>query len=137
MMSRIFGFLLIAGAAFLVWLSSKEHPKLVRTGPPTLGELVSEDLKSTQKKGQLPIIWNSIKLVTTHFSSESQKELMKDQNFEIPRNLNGEYELEIDFIDIPDEKTPGLILQFSLIEVKSKNKKWEMGKTYFFSDFKK
>lgn len=44
-----------------------------------------------------------------------------------------EYELEIDVLDVPDEENPGFIFQMSLLETGTKNKIYELGRTYHWS----
>lgn len=92
---------------------------------------ISTDLLKLMKENQIPKAWSKIKTVRYNFNSESSKKLLMNTGLSIvKKNKKGSFHLEIEFIEVPDDKEPTVILQFSLFNLKSKNKIWELGRTY-------
>lgn len=100
-------------------------------------ELVSEDFSLMKKKNLLPKAWDSIQYVAYNFHSDFQRALVGNRKFAIKDGPQGRHRLEIEFIDVPDEENPSVILQMSLFDLDSNNKIWEMGRTYAVAPFLK
>lgn len=96
----------------------------------SFSDQISEDLYFMKKKSLLPPEWESIQYIAYNFHSDFQRKLVGHQKFDIKEDPQGKYRLEIEFIDLPDEKDPGVILQMSLIDIVSNNKIFEIGRTH-------
>jgi hypothetical protein len=70
--------------------------------------------------------------------SELAKALLgKHRKPEFQRLKEGTAYLEMEIMDLPDDEDPGIIVQASLFDIKSKNKIFEIGRTYTMSQLNK
>lgn len=144
MVQKLLGLLLLAGAGFLAWNALNEHsvsPTASKKEAPknlSFSEFVSNDLLSLKSEGHLPKEWDEIQHVSYLMHSAFQRELIgKNKIAAIPETPAGRYKMEIEFIDVPDDENPGLILQMSMMDVQTNNKVWELGRTYPLKSFLK
>lgn len=141
MIQKLLGLLFLVGAGFLAWTALNENSTLLspsKEAPKNLSfsDFVSADLSSLRSQGQLPKEWADIQHVSYLMHTAFQKELVGNQKFKaIPENPSGRYKLEIEFIDVPDDAEPGLILQMSMMDIQTNNKVWELGRTYPLRSF--
>lgn len=119
----ILSILVLGTVVFLFWVPSF-YTKA------TLIDLVNSDLQQLQKKDFLPEAWHSIREIKYRFQSEKIKQAIDIQKLSVSKKNNGQYNLEIEFIEVPDDKKPKMLMQMNLIEIKSKNTIWELGRTY-------
>lgn len=141
------GTLFIVGAIVLALYSVGELPsfptKPGKAEKPkfedkSFSAFVSRDLQELRDQGQLPKEWAEIQHVAYEINTPFQKELLGDRKIQsIPESPGGRYKLEIQFVDVPDEENPAIILQLSMIEMESGNKVWELGRTYDLKPFLK
>ncbi|MBX2988822.1 MAG: hypothetical protein KF802_13105 [Bdellovibrionaceae bacterium] len=131
MNEKLLGLFLLVCAIGISWYLGQEgsspHPQ---QEPQGLAGFISEDLSQNDQQGLLPKEWRSIHSVNYSFENERQKQLLNINNIRIPKNPQGQYQLDVDVIDVPDEENPSIILQMSLSDLKSKNKIWELGRFY-------
>lgn len=131
---KIIGLALLAGALYCSWIVVETSTK--PTPPLKFYDVVSKDLERLKKKGVLPEEWNSIRKVDYYFGEKAHESLL-GRKLPIPEIATGNYLLELEFIDAPDDADPKLILQMSMTDLKSKNKAWELGRTYSTGNFQK
>lgn len=96
---------------------------------------VSEDLAAMRAKKLLPKEWDSIQYIAYNFHTDLQRRLVGHRKFKIKDDPQGNYRLEIEFIDVPDEEAPAIILQMSLFDLASNNKIFEVGRTHSIAGF--
>jgi hypothetical protein len=145
MKEKVLGFIFVVLALGLGWFAMNlPDEKVVKPSRGlTFSEFVSEDLELLRKVDEkrkekiIPEAWNSIQSVSYNFHNDFQKKLMNDQKLKIPESLSGTHKLEIEFIDVPDDESPSIILQMSMVEIASNNKVWELGRTYNLNAFLK
>jgi len=99
-----------------------------------LVKLINEDFQVLNKKHQLPKQWNSITTIEYRMNSVLARTLLGNMKPGIQRVKDGTCYLEVEVMDLPDEINPGIILQASLFDIKSKNKIFEVGRTYTMND---
>lgn len=99
-----------------------------------LTRMIDEDFAQLNKEGQLPKEWNSIATVEMRMNSTLAKALMGQQRPTFQRVKDGSAFLELEVMDLPDDENPGIIIQASLFDIKSKNKVFEIGRTYTMND---
>lgn len=143
MVYKIIGSLVILAAGVLAFLIIQDGPSgnLIRksdscvqlTPAQQLVKLINDDLAGLQHDGKLPKQWNSIATIEYKVRSELARTLLGSEKLALQRVKEGNYYLEVEVLDMPDETDPGIILQMSLKEIKSKNKIFEIGRTYLMS----
>lgn len=99
-----------------------------------LTRMIDEDFAQLNKEGQLPKAWNSIATVELRMNSTLAKALMGKHRPTFQRVKDGSSFLELEVMDLPDDENPGIIIQASLFDIKSKNKVFEIGRTYTMND---
>ena len=103
-----------------------------------LVKLINDDFTDLKATNQLPEAWNSISTVEYKMGSELAKALLgKHHKPEFQRLKEGTAYLEMEIMDLPDDENPGIIVQASLFDIKSKNKIFEIGRTYTMAQLNK
>ena len=162
MIYRLFGALFFAAALGLGFFAARDYlkpdPWTSANPAKKIRMLVEKDIRGLSKEEDLPPEWSKVSKTSYRFESSVTKVLMAEErpNFNSPKvrtasakvkdtakkdtdtgalktETDKEYELEIDVIDVPDENEPGFIFQMSLFESSSKNKIYEVGRTYHWS----
>ncbi|MGE5086524.1 MAG: hypothetical protein ACM3MG_09510 [Bacillota bacterium] len=112
-------------------LKDKNQSECIQLTPAEqLVELIDDDFSSLEQQGLLPRQWKSIATVEYRISSDLARAILGKAKPGIQRVKKGTHYLEVEVLDLPDESNPGIILQASLFEIKSKNKIFEIGRTY-------
>jgi hypothetical protein len=103
-----------------------------------LVKLINDDFSELGATKQLPEAWNSISTIEYKMGSELAKALLgKTRKPTFERIKEGTAYLEMEIMDLPDEENPGIIIQASLFDIKSKNKIFEIGRTYTMNQLNK
>jgi hypothetical protein len=99
-----------------------------------LTRLIDDDFADLRRSGQLPKAWDSIATVEMRMNSTLAKTLLGKNRPTFHRVKDGASFLELEVMDLPDDENPGIIIQASLFDIKSKNKVFEIGRTYTMND---
>ncbi|MGZ3771992.1 MAG: hypothetical protein ACXVCP_08075 [Bdellovibrio sp.] len=146
MFYKILGTLIVATAVIIIAIVAKLDTPSVNEAKPVciqlspaeqLTHLINNDFQNLAKNKQLPEAWNSIATVDIKMNSQLAKALLGTMRPTFQKIRKGNYHLELDFLDLPDSENPGIIIQASLFEIKSKNKIFEVGRTYTMNDLNK
>jgi hypothetical protein len=143
-MYKFFGLFFIAIAGSIAYLTmqnqngsqnqlpiSKTENCIPMTPAEQLIKLINDDFGQLRKTNQLPKAWDSISTIEYKMGSELAKALLgKTRRPNFQRIKEGTAYLEMEIMDLPDEENPGIIIQASLFDIKSKNKIFEIGRTY-------
>lgn len=92
--------------------------------------LWQEDLVNLTHAHKLPHGWTSIRDVVVYSGTEKAKAWAKDIKIPVIKNPSGSYRLEVLLLSWEDGATTGAIVQYNLIELKSGEMVWELGRTY-------
>lgn len=148
MIYKVLGALIIVAAGILAFLTLQEETKPVKgdkkesaciqlTPAQQLAEMINKDFESLAQTQQLPPEWQSIATVEIRMNSELAKALLGKTRPHIQRVKEGTAYLELEVMDLPDEENPGIIIQASLFDIRSKNKIFEVGRTYTMNELNK
>ncbi len=109
-----------------------------KTPSEQLRELIENDFEMLLNKSELPTQWNSISTVNLIRNSKFANIILGNNAPRFPKTEDGHFALEVEMIDLnvdsPEDENPGLIIQASLFDLKSKNKIYEIGRTYTMND---
>jgi hypothetical protein len=138
MVYKIIGTFVIIAAATLAYLTFKgdnSADRCVQLSPAQqLSQMIDRDFQNLSKEGQLPEAWRSIATIEYKVSSQLASAILGQERPHIQRFQEGKNFLEVEVLDLPDENDPGIIIQASLFDIKSKNKIFEIGRTYTMND---
>lgn len=146
MIYKILGILIIGVAGLLAFFTfsgegaiflKNQAPCLQLTPGQQFAKMINEDFRELARSQQLPADWNSIATVEVRMNSQLANALLGKERPSIQRIKEGANYLELEFMDIPDEENPGVIIQASLFNIKSKNKIFEIGRTYSMTQLNK
>lgn len=145
MLTRLIGLLILVaslGVAYIAYteLTEKEEVQCQPDTPSQrISTLIREDFKKLAETKSLPLEWGQISKTVYKVNSPVTASLMGNERPnlkvftpKIPTSKE-EYEAEVEVIDLPDENNPGFILQVSLLDIKTRNKVFEIGRSYYFS----
>lgn len=99
-----------------------------------LSKMINDDFQNLAANGELPKEWSNIATVELRMNSVLAKTLLGKERPNIQRVKEGANYLELEIVDLPDDENPGIIIQASLFDIKSKNKIFEIGRTYTMND---
>lgn len=150
MIYKVLGALIIVVAGTIAFLTLQEEVGPLKKDKKTataacvqltpaqqLSQMINDDFQNLGKEGQLPAAWGSIATVEIRMNSELARAILGKQRPNIQRVKDGKNYLELEVMDLPDEENPGIIVQASLFDIKSKNKIFEIGRTYTMNDLNK
>lgn len=97
-----------------------------------LVQLVRSDLERLAQENLLPLELQNLSEVSLTSHSERAKEWIVEQNFNniFKQSKEGKYNLQIDLLEWSEGEKNGAILQFNLLENSTKNKIWEISRSY-------
>lgn len=104
-------------------------------------ETIQKDLKEIKATVSFPPELQQIHqvFVSDHRTQKSEIDWLHLSTQYFPQKKDGLYDLQIEVFDdgtpTPENSDNLMILQFSLFELKSRNKVWEMSRSYKHSDF--
>lgn len=146
-MTKTLGFIIVAAAGFIAGLALKDDLMLPEkpteathrqfTPAEQTVRMIDKDFNLLGLEKQLPEAWTTIKTVEYKMGSTLATALLGDLRPHFPQKEEGTGHLEVEVLDLPDETNPGFILQVSLFDLKSKNKIFEIGRSYTMSDLNK
>lgn len=119
---------LVAGALMLTFPSLQAPPphKL------QLQSLWEDDLKLLRSHKKLHKDWEKIKEVEMIGGTPTAKKWVQSLKSPLKTNPKGLYKLEVLVLSWNDQKAEGAIVQYDLIDMKSGNLVWELGRTFQF-----
>ena len=101
--------------------------------------IIYQDLRDLDSKKSLPLELQHVKEVffSYHRLQKTNINWLEISKFYFPQKSTGKFDLQIEAFDTQDDEKSGKghlsIFQFSLFDTASKNKIWEMSRTYKFS----
>jgi hypothetical protein len=135
-MTKFLGFCLIGVAAYFVLTSFGELDFQSRSPNYLLKSKIEEDIEESLEKAGIPKS-NGIHHVQIKYRSKIAHDFLKSAQPSFTTAADGKIWIEIEMLDLPDDKSPALITQTSVFDLKSNNKISEFGQTYYFKDFDK
>lgn len=133
--------LIIAGAAIIIFMTNKQ----IKFSKPIQNK-INQNSEAICKRLQNKISNNDDKSIFKYFNltkeykfnlhSEAAKLLFNNPNECFQGKINGTLATEVEVFDIPDENKPGVIFQFSFLDIKSKNKLYEYGINFYLEELK-
>lgn len=94
------------------------------------------DLKKLKEEKKLPEYLNDVRqiFIVDRRTQSNSLNWLEISKFLFPQKANGSYDLQIEIFEINNEKAPPkkrvLFCQMSLFEEKTKNKVWELSRSY-------
>lgn len=150
MVAKLLGTLIILAALTIGYTILKEDLDLPKTPgkkesavcvqltpAQQLAKMINDDFQNLEAEGQLPAEWKDIATVEIRMNSTLARTILGKERPNIQRVKQGANYLELEIVDLPDDENPGVIIQASLFNIKSKNKIFEIGRTYTMNDLNK
>lgn len=88
------------------------------------------DMKLLEKNHYLPKAWSKIKSIEISSDASHVQDWLKADAFDIAKVNSGEFTLNIFVSEWIDGYRYGALVQYDLIDIKSKNTVWELNRTY-------
>lgn len=148
MLTKLLGLIIIAAAGAIAYMVLSQNETALTTGDDSpeiqeciqltpaqqLAQMIEKDFYNLKAKNELPAEWNSISTVEIKMGSTLASALLGKVRPNFRTAKEGSAHLEVEIMDLPDESNPGIIIQASLFDSKSKNKIYEIGRTYTMND---
>ena len=88
------------------------------------------DMTLLEKNHYFPKVWSNIKSIEVSSDASHVQDWLKADAFDIPKKSNGDYSLNIFVSEWIDGYRYGALVQYDLIDIKTKNTVWELNRTY-------
>lgn len=131
MTTKILGITLIAASLLIYGYANKLSFDAFQTPNQKLQILIEKDILKS-----LPVKKDKLHHVELKYRSKEAHKLLSKNPVEFETFKDGTIWLEIEILDLPDDKNPGIITQTSVFDLDSKNKISEFGKTYYIKNNK-
>ncbi|MGE0763407.1 MAG: hypothetical protein AB7N80_09015 [Bdellovibrionales bacterium] len=133
-LARLFGlFLLAIGATLAVMFGQKYARFEFGDAEQRLQILWEQDVEKLSASGKLPKAWNEIKEIQLIPATDNAKLWLKNVRVPIRLKSDGGYKMEILVVSWEEEKASGAIMQYNLVDLKTNNMIWELGRTFVLS----
>jgi hypothetical protein len=130
-MAKIFGLTVFIFGFLAVYATYNDIlPFWFEDKPEEIRALWMQDLELLLKNDKLPKEWAQVREVKYQPMSAGAEKLLKEIKPPLtPSNKKGNYRLEISVDDWKEKSEYGLMIQYQLIDLKSQNLIWELGRT--------
>lgn len=148
MIYKILGIIIVVAALAVAYLTLQDSP--LDIGKPHFGKLsgdckqltpaeqliqmIDQDFAQLKASKALPARWDDVATVEYRMDSTLAAALLGKRRPLTHRVQNGKSFLEVEIMDLPDAENPGIILQISLFDIPSRNKIFEIGRTYLMNE---
>lgn len=127
-------FVFILGILVL-WSGSIGYVLLQEASPvEKLESLWNKDIHLLKQSKALPPAWDSIDHVEFYGGTETAKNWLSEMNVPVEVKPKGLYTLEVLLVDWKENQKAGAMIQYNLVEQKSGNMVWELGRTLILND---
>lgn len=92
-----------------------------------------EDVQALEASGKLPKEWFDVRDVQLIGGTPETRTLLRKVVSPLKSNANGQHRLEALIVLWEEEGVLGVLIQYNLEELKSKNNIWELGRTLILS----
>jgi hypothetical protein len=130
-MAKIFGLTVFLFGFLAVYATYNDIlPFWLENKPEEIRALWMQDIQVLVSNDKLPKEWTQVKEVKYQPLTATVEKLLKDIKPPIiPSNKKGNYRLEVTVDDWKENNEYGLMIQYQLIDLKSQNLIWELGRT--------
>lgn len=132
---RIIGFLILFGSFGLIGHEIYNYLNFTESSPQKKLEYFwHRDTKTLLKNKKLPKAWNDIKEIDFFGGTKEEKNWIQSIKSPVPINKKGQHKMEILLLTWKDGERFGAIIQYDIINIKSGNLLWELGRTYILKE---
>lgn len=96
-----------------------------------LQSLWEEDLKLLADHRKLPDAWNKIREIELIPATDTAREWARSLEVPIEVHSDGSHRLEVLLLSWSQDESDGAIVQYNLVDLKTNNMVWELGRTYY------
>lgn len=106
-----------------------------RNAPPYLKfeRLWEEDVDQLEKSGRLPKGWSDLKDIDVIGGTPETKKWLRLVKVPIKTVSNGKHRMDVLVVVWEEEGVRGVLVQYNLEDIKTKNNLWELGRTFILS----
>jgi hypothetical protein len=109
------------------WAFRNSHPVQ------KLDRLWAEDIKLLETSNKLPKGWFKLKNIELYGGTDEAKAWLKRLNVPIKTTKDGTHSLEILLLVFDEDGKKGAAIQYDMVDIKTKNLVWELGRTFILS----
>lgn len=123
-------FLILVGVGVLIHFGPAHFQFEFGSKSERLQILWEQDLEKLKAANLLPEAWSDIREIELNPTTDNAKLWMKNVQVPILLKSNGQHRLEILGVSWEEGHSSGLILQYNLVDLKTNNMIWELGRTF-------
>lgn len=133
-MRKIVGLIIsVVGILFIFTTYSDLFHFWLGDQPQQIHAIWVQDIEKLKSSKSLPKSWEQIKEVQYFPTSRGAKKLLQEIDPPLqPTNKDGNFRLEVSLDDWKEKGERGLMIQYQLIDLKTQNLVWELGRTLIF-----
>lgn len=133
--SQLAGLILIITALFGFGYALWDYQSFQALPPPEkLERLWKNDIRKLKKAQKLHPGWKNIAEIESFAGTDPAKKWLKEIQIPIATQVNGDHKLEVLLLSWEDEGKIGAVIQYNLVDKKSGNMVWELGRTFILNE---
>lgn len=130
-LSAVLGLLCVA---LLVFAAGVFVLKKEASAPEKLEMLIEKDLDLLRQNGSLPKELNSLAKLEVYGGTDQAKVWINNLSLPFKLAEDGTHDLEVLVVDWEEGTKDGVMVQYNLVDRKSGNMVWELGRTFILRD---
>jgi hypothetical protein len=132
-LNRSYLFLWCAAAGILAYLALDFHQQRNAPDYRKFERWWADDVAQLEASPKLPKPWFDVREVEVYGGTPESKSWLREIHIPLgPKNLKGQHKLEVLVVPWEEEGKTGVMLQYNLVDLKSKNMIFELGRTMVF-----
>lgn len=127
--------LILTLGIMVLWVGSMGYLLLQEASPSEKLEILwNKDIQLLKQTKSLPSAWYDIDHVEFYGGTEIAKSWLNEMTVPIEVKPKGHYTLEVLLVDWKENQKAGAMIQYNLVDQKSGNMVWELGRTLILND---
>lgn len=119
----------IAGYVTLDHWAARNGTKLQR-----LERMWSEDVALLESSGKLPAPWFKLRNLEVYGGTEEAKAWLKRIQPPLKTRPDGTHKMEVLLLSWEEDGKTGAVVQYNMVDIKTQNMVWELGRTFILSE---
>ncbi len=122
----------VLGVVAAAYIGVQNATTVVAFHEESFKNLWTEDIHKLEGSGKLPPGWKDLKAVEVTVTSPKLKPWLEHYKPAFEVKPEGNFKLQVFVDDFQDGSTTGVLIQYSLVDLKSADTVWELGRTLQF-----
>jgi hypothetical protein len=132
--ARVIGLLvLVLGLGLSLYIGNQYYRVSFATPTERLQILWDQDVQKLKEAKKLPAGWDDIRQIDLFPATDNAKVWLKNVTVPLQVRADGQHKMEVLILSWEESGVTGAIVQYNLVDLKTNNMIWELGRTFVLS----